>query len=469
MSRSRLQPLAAVLASTVVFGACSSLNAARMAPCWGQDLAFFHQLIHSAASGGPWSTPLLLEPRGFFDMVHTHLVLPLVIAAYRAVPLQETLLFSQALFASLCLWPAYRLGEAVAPRGGGWLAVGSLVLFGPFQGLAMADFRPSALFLPGVMGVWVAARQRSFPGVVGWAVVALMGRQEAVYLLGVVAGVWLVLPTGPLRGRSWLRRWWTGLHLREGAVLMLTSLLAASLFVVWKPAMFFHFNPLARPAAAALTPDHLADRLSFLHQLARSGLVAGALAPTAWVPLLPVAREMLETGREWGPVVGPAAHYAAFWLPFAAIASISGAGRWAGRWGLGLVLVLNATSVAWPGLRSGPVHLASVSTLIPSDARVAADYDTIHRLAGRTVLWNTAQLRMPENERPRGWVGAWPVPPGAVDYVVAPVHDPFVETLTDWPVVADLDTHRIWARPPTVEPVDSPYGVDLSSLSRPNR
>ena len=467
MPRSSAAPALLVVCATVVFGTQSAWNAQRMAPCWGQDLAFFHQLVHSAAKGGPWSTPLLLEPRGFFEMVHTHLVLPLIVAAYAVLPRQEVLLYAQAAFTCLALWPAWRLGEAVAPRGGGWLAALSLVVFGPFQGLATADFRPSALFLPGLLGVLSAAWRGERWAVVGWAAVAILGRQEAVYLLGTVALTLAFLPWGPLSGRSLLEKWRSGLRPVAALLLAITCLCALAFFVWAKPAMFFHFDPLQRPAAAALSPDHLADRLTFLTTLGRSGAVLGLLAPTALIPLLPISREMLEMGREWGPVVGPAAHYAAFWLPFACGAWIAGAGARLGRAGLTVVVVLNASSLPWPGWRKGPVHLAEVAQHIPAEAPVAADYDTIHRLAGRPVLWNTAQLRMNEHDRPRGWVGDWPVPVAAVDYIIARADDPIQKELTEWETVATIEAHRIWRRPSSLPPVESPYGVDPASLVRP--
>lgn len=461
--RSIIGPATMVVVGTAIFASLSAANSARMAPCWGQDLAFFHQLIHSAATGGPWSTPLLLEPRGFFDMVHMHLVLPLVVGVYALVPRQEVLLGFQAAFASLALWPAWRLGERVHGTAGGVLATLSVMLFGPFQGLAMADFRPSALFLPGILGVLVSARERRPAAVVCWSLVALLGRQEAVYLLGGVA-VMLVCTPWADKG-PWRRRF----CVREGAVVGTIAVGALLWFLAVKPAMFYHFDPLRRPDPATLSPDHLADRLSFLGQLAQSGAVVGLLSPMPLLPLLPVAREMLETGREWGPVVGPAAHYAAFWLPFVIAAWLTAAQRRGGRVLLGVVAVANAVSLPWPGLRTGPMDLMVVEDKVGPTERVAADYDTIHRLSGRAVLWNTAQLRMAQNERPRGWVGDWPVPLSAVDVLILRHDDPLRSAAVDWPIRHSTDTHVILERPASLAPTASPYGVDPASLVRPRR
>ena len=63
---------------------------------------------------------------------------------------------------------------------------------------------------------------------------------------------------------------------------------------------------------------------------------------------------------------------------------------------------------------------------------MAADYDTIHRYSGRAVLWNTAQLRMRADERPRGWHAAWPVPLEAVDVLVLRADDELVARAEGW-------------------------------------
>ncbi|RME22053.1 MAG: DUF2079 domain-containing protein, partial [Deltaproteobacteria bacterium] len=252
-------PLLLVAGAAALLGGLNIADARAMAPSWGQDLAFFHQIVHSAAHGGPWASPLLLEPQGFFEMVHTHLVLPLVVGVYRLWPHQEVLLAFQGLFAGLALWPAFRLAEAVAREAGARqvtavasLAALSTLLLGPMQAVGTCDFRPSVLFLPGILGVFAAARRDRTGEALLWAMVANLGRQEAPYLLAAAALALVALPWGPaMPGRRTRRRW------RTGVAVLVFAVAAFAAWVGVKPQMFFHFDPTHLPAAAALAPEHV--------------------------------------------------------------------------------------------------------------------------------------------------------------------------------------------------------------------
>ena len=418
-------PAVLVLICTAAFGATSAHNAAVMSPTWGMDLAFFTQLIHSAAHGGPYASGLLLEPAGFFEMVHTHAILPLLMLAYRARPAVSTLLFAQALMASLALYPAFRLGEhAGGGRLAGLLAALALAANGLFQGAATADLRPSVLFFPGCIGLYAAlspgARGRpALAAALAWALLANAGRQEAAYLVPLAAAPLIVLP---FAGSGW-----RGLRARRRgqAALVLTGFGVVTL-IFWaqiKPTFFYYIDPRHLSTSAPLSPDHLADRLAHVGRLLRSGLPLGLLAPAPLLSAAPVLYQMAGTAREWGPVTGPAAHYPAFFLPFLYVAALQGAGR-LGRPGLALLAALSALAFPWPGWRAGQPELRALTEAVPPEAAVAADYATIHAVAGRAVLWNSAQLRMRADERPRGWSAPWPIPPGAVDLILAPGDDP---------------------------------------------
>lgn len=423
---SLLLPLALVAVGTAVLGALNVADARAMAPSWGQDLAFFHQIVHSAAHGGPWASPLLLEPQGFFEMVHTHLVLPFVVLAYMAWPRQEVLLVSQALFAALALWPAFRIAETAAierdarlPALAGALAAVSLLLFGPFQAVGTCDFRPSVLFLPGILGVYAAAREDRPGAALAWAMVANLGRQEAPYLLG-VAGLGLcLLPWGRGLGRG-VQVWLSALRWRTGLLVALFAVMAFAVWVLLKPQMFFHFDPSNPPPAAVLAPEHLQDRWDFFWRVLRSGAVFGLASPTALLSGLPLLAQMARDGREWTDLVGATAHYHAPWMAFAMASALAGAMRWPQRAGGAVVggllmCVLSATAFPFPAPRQGPVAWRALAEAVPADARVAADYDTIHAVAGRQVLWNTAQLLLPDEERPLAFSGDWPLTLDDVD------------------------------------------------------
>lgn len=444
-------PASLVVAGIVVFGAVSSHNAAAYAPCWGQDLAFFTNLVHRAATGGPWASPLLLEPQGFWEMVHTHLVLPLVVGLYALVPRQEVLLFSQALFASLALWPAYRLGEQEGGRPGGLLAAAALAAFGPFQAVAVADFRPSALFLPGVLGMYAAARAGRPRAALGWALVANLGRQEGAWLAMVVGVSLLTCPWGVTWARATplLQRLRAAWRWRTGAALLLAGGLALAAWTAAKPQMFFHLNPLQPAPLPDLPPDIVAGRWGWLWRIVRSVALPALVAPAPLVGAAPVLREMARTAREWGPLVGPAAHYGAFWVPFLMSAAIPGAQRLHRRWGPWALVLLCAVAFPWSAPREGPRELAPLVAQVAPQARVAASYDVIHALAQRRVVWNSAWLTLPDSDRPYGWEGDWPIPLDDLDVLVVQQDDPVLSAARarGWVEVSSAGDHALWRRP----------------------
>ena len=444
-------PAALVAVGTLGFGLLSRHNAQAFSPCWGQDLAFFTQLVHRGASGGPWASPLLLEPQGFFEMVHTQLVLPLVVATYAVLPTQGVLLFFQAFFASLALWPAFRLAEQDAGWRGGLFAALGLAALGPFQAVAVADFRPSALFLPGVLGMYAAGRQGRVVQALGWAVVANLGRQEGAWLSLVVGVSLLAVPWGVSADRTVAlrRRLRAAWQWRTGTALVALGVATLVVWTLLKPQMFFHLNPMSPAPLPDLPEDIVEGRWQWVGRLLRSGGVLGLAAPAPFVGALPIFREMARTGREWGPLVGPAAHYGAFWIPFVVAAGIPGAVRVHRRWGPPVFAVLCATAFPWVQARTGPTALSRLTDAVAPEARVAASYDTIHRLAQREVVWNSAWLTMTEDDRPYGWTSAWPIPLEDLDVLVVKQDDPLLPSARQqgWVEVDAVSDHVLLQRP----------------------
>lgn len=416
--------------ATAVFAYINIGNAQAYAPQWSQDLAFFHQIIHSAANDGPWASPLILEPQGFWEMVHTHLALPLVVAAYRVLPFQETLLVLHSFAASLALWPAYRLGESAGGGRHAILCVLAILAFGPFQAVAIADFRLSVLFLPGILGIWASAWRGSWFGLIGWALVAIAGRQDATYLVGACGITLALLP-------------WGNSKRTHGA--MLIALAASFWLIFWslKPAMFFHINP----AAATVWPESSElwnNRLAFGISLLGSFWCVGLRSPAALIAAAPVFWGMLSTSREWHILSGPGAHHHAFWLPFVFAAGIVGAHRVPK--GLGPLLLLLGCTVTFPWVKmvDSTSGLQGLVEQVPASARVAADYDSIHRLSGRQTLWNIEQLYMPD--RPRHWDTSWPITEQDVDWILMPSDHRLSQYLDDWKIVDSVEGHLLLRR-----------------------
>lgn len=440
--------LALIALAALASGALNTWNAAHLFPHWAQDLAFFTQLVHSAAAGGPWSTPLLFEPEGFFTMVHTHLVLPMIVGMYALAGRQEILLFAQGAFGALALWPAWQLGDQTGGRRHAWAAVIALLAFGPLQAVATADFRPAALFVPGVLGVFAAAHRRDRVGVLIWACVANLGRQEGAFLVAAAGAGLMLVPFGvPARGTVW-RRLWRGLRLREGAVALAMAGAWLAFWAATKPTLFFHVQP-ALDAGSGLASDIAQNRMDFGIRLATSGAALGVLSPAGLLAGLPVGWQMATNPREWGAMTGPSAHYHAFWLPFVLASAIAGAAR-VRRIGGPLLVVGLALPFAWAKPRHGPAEATALEAHVDADDRVAADDFVIHRYAGRAVLWNTRQVEQPPREKPRLWpADDWPIPLSGVDVVIARESDPLVGLAREaaWVEVDGAGGHVLLRRP----------------------
>jgi hypothetical protein len=204
--------------------------------------------------------------------------------------------------------------------------------------------------------------------------------------------------------------------------------------------MFFHFNPAQPESSPMLAPEQLEARWDYTGRLLRSGWILGVLSPSSLLAMLPIGYEMAHTAREWPVMVGPAGHYPAFWLPFLAASGIAGACRLP-RVGLPALVVLNMMAFPMVGARQGDLSLRVLTDDLPLTASVAADYDTIHRAAGRAILWNTAQLELPDEERPYSWDRDWPIRVEELDFIIIRRDDPLRPQLETWTVDVETETH----------------------------
>ncbi len=436
---------------------------------WAHDLAFFTQIMFNAAEGRAWTSPLLLEPTGFFEMVHFHPIFVVLVPLFMLRPVASTLLFINV--AAVCLAAIPLAGLARDRTGSAWFGVAAAVAFLvwlPVQTAAVADFRPVVFFIPGfLLLLWGLAKPCRWRLVIGALIVA-GAREESGYLLPMLAVVMLVLPFGKRR--------------RADALILLGIGVAwLGFLLVFKGNFFFHFNPTtffqnigAGPEVPAQLTD---DRLRHLGLLLGGGFGAVLLCPAMLAMLLPqVAFLLTDTHREWHAFTGTYPYLRHALIPFMAAGGVMGwawvldkLGKRRQREGVALVTVAMILScvLAFHGQRErievglwqhnaeamGSVEVQALDRLVaqvPSDARVITDYRLIASLSRRRVLWASMQCYN-DGGAPYGWQGPWPITLDFADTLLVRRDDAVTEHLdAAWRLEDSGAEYGLWVR--VVEP-----------------
>ncbi len=426
---------------------------------WGQDLAFFNQILHHAATGQAWTSSLLLEPTGFLEMVHFHPVFALVLPFYVLFPGTKLLLGLNVLAVSLAAWPLSRLGREVSRSELFGLACGlAWLVWVPAACAARADFRPMVFLVPGLawllLGVWTGKRLHW----VGGAILCALAREESAYLLTAAGLVLLVVPFG-------------GKKRKEGFGLLGMGLAWLGFLLAFKSNFFFHFNPLevlgGSGVPSSVAPELAAERASFLFRLWMGGYLAAPLAPASLlVGLGPLGWLVTDSHREWHAMTGTTVYLRDVVLVLIAASGTVGAGMLVRRYTRALipvsvVMVLANAAAFFPergrlsefyvgiGEEAGSDEVREIHGLlerVPDEARVATDYRLVAALSGRRVLWNIAHLYM-DDGRPHHWVADWPLTLDRVDAVVVLQDSGFAQRLQeDWTLEATGGGYGYWAR-----------------------
>ena len=467
---------AALLAALVAWWVqLQALGAHRLQ--WAHDVAFFNQIFHAAADGRAWTSSLLIEPTGFFEMVHFHPIIAALLPAYLIAPGPGTLLLFNALAVCATAIPLARLAAAISGREGFGLAAAlAFLVWMPTWSAAMADFRPLELMAPGLaLAVW-GAWERRWGVLIAGAGLCCASREEASYFLVGLGGVMAVLPVAGFKLRS-DEAGGSGWRSREGLALLLLGLAWFGFLVAFKGNFFFHFDPrvwlegLSDGGRPEVDPALLADRWRYGRESFLGGYLLALLAPAALVASLPPAFFLwTDAQREWHSMAGLYVHLRAPMMALWAVAGTAGAAWLAARypkrvWVIAAGLVLgNAVSFrperAWvaqyvQGLSADAAspEVAALDGLIArvdAEDRVATDYKLIAALSGRRVLWNTAHLYA-EDGTPPWWTAEWPLTLDRVDTLLVPDNDHVLGRLDDaWALEAEAQGYQLWRR--TAEP-----------------
>ena len=432
---------------------------------WAQDVAFFDQIFSSAVAGRAWTSSLLLEPTGFFEMVHFHPIFVVLVPLYALVPDPRTLLAFNACAVASTAIPLSVLAARISTRP--WLGPAAAIAFlawMPTHSAALNDFRPMVFWVPGLawlaLGVWTKRRAALVFG----ALLVCGAREESAYLLPAMGAILLVLPAG-----GWRRR--------QGLALIGIGLTWLGVLFACKGNFFFHFDPRSwiaglGEAGPALDPELAASRTRFLAQSFLGSYLLAPLAPTGLLLSAgPVAWLFADAQREWHSMTGPYVHLRSAVLALWAVSGTVGAAVVVRRWprlfpvvALGLLV---GNLVSFRTERKAETHrleslrleaassevaaIRGVLAQVDPNARVATDYRLIAALSGRRTLWNVAHLYA-DDGRPPWWTVEWPLTLGRIETVVVGLDDPFLAHLNeDWAQTADGGGIGIWerTRPPS--------------------
>lgn len=426
--------LAVVVAGIAAFAVLHTLlarwKAAGLMSEWAFDLTFFHDLVWNVANGNGYrQSATWHEPPGIFAETHFEPLLLLAVPFYLAVPRIETLFAVQSTLLGLGALGVYRLARAgsaspLAAAAAAWIYLG----YWPLWRMAMADVRPLTWALPLLLLCAAALRLGRRWEALAWGLLACLSREEVpvlVVTLALASLAWRV-PPGPARRRT-------------ATALCAATIVLATSTTLLRSNTTFYIHPLdwARglllgggdgsgidPGWGQTAGDLLGVRLGYLAEwLVPVGLGA-LLAPELLLATVPIFLYLFSQPHEWASWEGPYTHHAAPALGIFVAAATLGWTRLATRlrapgWAAALVLLLLATSevAGLTGIRLGSRTLLAgrwdryvsgeigpwlegdprvleahrLAAMVPPDAPVMADWQTIHLLSGRAWVYSYSQ------------------------------------------------------------------------------
>lgn len=400
-----------VLAFTALQTRLAAWKSAGLTAEWGFDVTFFHNLVWNVAQGnGYQQSASYHEPPGIFAETHLEPILLLAVPAYKVVPGLVTLYAVQSFLIALTAVGIYRLVRSTPARPAVALAgAAAFLLWWPAWRMAQADIRPLLWSMPFLVLTLAALRDARRWEALTWALLACLSREELPVMVAFAALGAATWRTPPARWRRWIV---ASLVVACGLYFVGTTVLRSnSTFYiqprVWLESLLSEGNDDSQWGHAPA--DLLAVRLRYLGEWLLPAGIGAVLAPEALLGAVPLFVYLFSQSHEWATWEGPYIHHAAPAAALVAAAAALGWGRVA-RWLelpapviaillLGLLgaearvlqdrweRVIAPELEPWRTQEPRVLEAHRLAALVPPDASVMADWDTVHLFSGRAQVY----------------------------------------------------------------------------------
>ncbi len=404
---------------------------------WPIDLTFFHNLIWNLAEGnGHIQSASYHEPPGFFGETHFEPIILLAVPFYWLAPGLPTLFAIQSSLLSLGAIAVYRLvrSESARPLAA---ATGAIIYLAwwPLWRMAMADIRPLTWSIPFLLLLVAALREGRKWESFSWALLACMCREEVALLVlttGAAALLWKDRPS--LQHRELVHRLLTA----TGLFLIVTSALRLNITFYIQPGEWLRDvlgGRLGETGASdwGRTPaSMIGERLRYFGEWLLPVGVGALLAPELLLAASPLVLYLFSQAQWEATWDGPYIHHPAPAVALVAAAAAIGWTRLLRKRPLRppLIAVILMLLLAWearnlhahwqphvlpelaPALIQDPERfnrldvddkerlrdrvkgVATLAALVPDDAAIVTDYDTLHLFSGRFAVYCYQQMEI---------------------------------------------------------------------------
>jgi len=448
---------------------------------WPIDLTFFHNLVWNLSQGhGHIQSASYHEPAGFFGETHFEPILVLAVPFYWLSPRLETLFAVQSGLLALGAIGVYRLAraESASPLAA---AVGGVIYLSwwPLWRMAMADIRPLTWSIPFLLLLVAALRETRRREAFVWALLACMCREEVTLLVMSAALATMAWKAAPRDQRKRLAKLVIG-----GAALFLivTSALRLNITFYIQPGQWirdFLGGRMDETGASAWgrTPASMFwDRIRYFTEWLVPIGFGALLAPELLLSAAPLVVYLFSQAQWEALWDGPYIHHPAPAVALAAAAAAVGWTRLLRRWKLptAAVVAILAALLAWEGfnirshwqphilpelapwllqdeqrferldvdnkehLRNRVRGAEKLRLLVPEDAAIVTDYDTLHLFSGRFAVYCYQQMEIEPVEPP----------PGGLSEPLLP----YSPNLTESQIEEHADIHYPVPNPPRRQP-----------------